>query len=93
MVKNSPLLKELLSQSGATFLTLFSKTGRKYDSNGNLDQWWSNSSITAFNEKTQCMIDQYNDYYWEKAGLNVRAKRLIEPLKSLKDKKRRYLLA
>lgn len=55
----------------------FSKTcicvhlGRKYDKNGNLDQWWSNTSITRFNEKTQCMIDQYNSYYWKEAGLNV----------------------
>uniref|UniRef100_A0A674NYW5 Phosphate regulating endopeptidase homolog, X-linked n=1 Tax=Takifugu rubripes TaxID=31033 RepID=A0A674NYW5_TAKRU len=55
----------------------FDSNGRKYDSNGNLDQWWSNSSITAFNEKTQCMIDQYNDYFWEKAGLNVRGKRTL----------------
>uniref|UniRef100_A0A3Q2E4R0 Phosphate regulating endopeptidase homolog, X-linked n=1 Tax=Cyprinodon variegatus TaxID=28743 RepID=A0A3Q2E4R0_CYPVA len=50
---------------------------RKYDKNGNLDQWWSESSVTAFNEKTQCMIDQYNDYYWEEAGLNVRGKRTL----------------
>lgn len=49
-------------------------TGRKYDSNGNLDQWWSNSSVTAFTEKTKCMIDQYNDYQWEEAGLNVRSR-------------------
>uniref|UniRef100_H3D7Y1 Phosphate regulating endopeptidase homolog, X-linked n=1 Tax=Tetraodon nigroviridis TaxID=99883 RepID=H3D7Y1_TETNG len=55
----------------------FDSNGRKYDSNGNLDQWWSNSSITAFSEKTQCMIDQYNSYYWEKAGLNVRGKRTL----------------
>lgn len=47
-------------------------TGRKYDKNGNLDQWWSNSSIDAFTKKTECMINQYNNYYWEKAGLNVR---------------------
>ncbi len=45
--------------------------GRKYDKNGNLDQWWSNSSITRFTEKTQCMIDQYNSYHWKEAGLNV----------------------
>ncbi|KAI3355443.1 hypothetical protein L3Q82_018279, partial [Scortum barcoo] len=51
--------------------------GRKYDKNGNLNQWWSNSSITAFNEKTQCMIDQYNEYHWEQAGLNVRGKRTL----------------
>lgn len=52
---------------------MFFYTGRKYDKNGNLDQWWSNSSVTAFNEMAQCMIDQYNDYHWEEAGLNVRA--------------------
>lgn len=52
--------------------------GRKYDKNGNLDQWWSNSSVAAFNEKTQCMIDQYNDYYWEEAGLNVRSTKLLQ---------------
>ncbi|XP_015225644.1 PREDICTED: phosphate-regulating neutral endopeptidase [Cyprinodon variegatus] len=55
----------------------FDNNGRKYDKNGNLDQWWSESSVTAFNEKTQCMIDQYNDYYWEEAGLNVRGKRTL----------------
>uniref|UniRef100_A0A671XVJ8 Phosphate regulating endopeptidase homolog, X-linked n=1 Tax=Sparus aurata TaxID=8175 RepID=A0A671XVJ8_SPAAU len=55
----------------------FDNNGRKYDSNGNLDQWWSNSSVTAFNEKTQCMIDQYNDYHWDEAGLNVRGKRTL----------------
>lgn len=48
-----------------------SPPGRKYDKDGNLDQWWSNSSVTAFTEKTQCMIEQYNDYHWEEAGLNV----------------------
>lgn len=55
----------------------FDNNGRKYDKDGNLDLWWSNSSITAFNEKTQCMIDQYNGYYWEEAGLNVRGKRTL----------------
>ncbi|GLD69167.1 phosphate-regulating neutral endopeptidase [Lates japonicus] len=55
----------------------FDNNGRKYDKNGNLDQWWSDSSVTAFNEKTQCMIDQYNGYYWDEAGLNVRGKRTL----------------
>ncbi|XP_007555766.1 phosphate-regulating neutral endopeptidase PHEX isoform X2 [Poecilia formosa] len=55
----------------------FDNNGRKYDKNGNLDQWWSETSVAAFTEKTQCMIDQYNDYYWEEAGLNVRGKRTL----------------
>lgn len=79
--KNSLPVKETPVTIRCHFSDAVFRTGRKYDSNGNLDQWWSNSSITAFNEKTQCMIDQYNDYFWEKAGLNVRAKRLIKPPK------------
>ncbi|XP_061569554.1 phosphate-regulating neutral endopeptidase PHEX-like [Cololabis saira] len=55
----------------------FDNNGRKYDKNGNLDQWWSNSSVTAFTEKTQCMIEQYNNYHWEEAGLNVRGTRTL----------------
>ncbi|XP_028972216.1 phosphate-regulating neutral endopeptidase PHEX isoform X2 [Esox lucius] len=55
----------------------FDNNGRKYDKDGNLDQWWSNASISAFTHKTQCMINQYNGYYWEEAGLNVRGKRTL----------------
>ncbi|KAM9775122.1 phosphate-regulating neutral endopeptidase PHEX [Syngnathus typhle] len=55
----------------------FDSNGRKYDKDGNLDQWWSNSSVAAFTDKTQCMVEQYNDYYWEEAGLNVRGKRTL----------------
>ncbi|XP_064797210.1 phosphate-regulating neutral endopeptidase PHEX isoform X2 [Oncorhynchus masou masou] len=55
----------------------FDNNGRKYDKDGNMDQWWSNASITAFTDKTQCMIDQYNSYRWEEAGLNVRGKRTL----------------
>uniref|UniRef100_A0A672PZQ4 Phosphate regulating endopeptidase homolog, X-linked n=1 Tax=Sinocyclocheilus grahami TaxID=75366 RepID=A0A672PZQ4_SINGR len=55
----------------------FDDNGRKYAKDGNLDQWWRNSSITRFTEKTQCMIDQYNRYYWKEAGLNVKGKRTL----------------
>ncbi|KAI4898593.1 hypothetical protein NFI96_033249 [Prochilodus magdalenae] len=55
----------------------FDNNGRKYDKDGNLDQWWSNASIASFNDKTQCMIDQYNGYSWKEAGLNVRGKRTL----------------
>ncbi|KAI4806657.1 hypothetical protein KUCAC02_017472 [Chaenocephalus aceratus] len=55
----------------------FDNNGRKYDKNGNLHQWWSNSSIDAFNEQSQCMIEQYNAYHWKEAGLDVRGKRTL----------------
>jgi predicted metalloendopeptidase len=36
--------------------------GRQYDKDGNRIPWWSNSTINQFNERKQCIIDQYNNY-------------------------------
>ncbi|KAI5091992.1 phosphate-regulating neutral endopeptidase isoform 1, partial [Silurus meridionalis] len=55
----------------------FDNNGRKYDKDGNLNQWWSNTSVWNFNDKTQCIINQYNNYYWEEAGLHVKGKRTL----------------
>lgn len=57
-----------ITQISFNFLVLL---GRKYDKNGNLDPWWSVDSEEKFKEKTKCMINQYSNYYWKKAGLNV----------------------
>ena len=41
----------------------FDNTGRKFNKHGELKkQWWSNASLAAFKEKSQCMIDQYSKY-------------------------------
>lgn len=41
----------------------FDNTGRKFNKHGELKkQWWSNASLVAFKEKSQCMIDQYSKY-------------------------------
>ncbi|XP_078618830.1 phosphate-regulating neutral endopeptidase PHEX-like isoform X2 [Branchiostoma floridae x Branchiostoma japonicum] len=49
----------------------FDDQGRKYDKDGNLNQWWSNSSIENFINKRQCIIDQYDNYYFAEAGKNL----------------------
>jgi len=36
--------------------------GRQYDKNGNRTQWWTNESITQFNERAQCLVEQYDQY-------------------------------
>lgn len=36
----------------------FDATGRQYDPNGNLVDWWDKNTITKFTSKTQCFIDQ-----------------------------------
>ncbi|CAF3975020.1 unnamed protein product [Adineta steineri] len=40
----------------------FDDDGRQYDKNGNRIPWWSNTTITQFNERKQCIIDQYSNY-------------------------------
>ncbi|KAG8508699.1 Phosphate-regulating neutral endopeptidase PHEX [Galemys pyrenaicus] len=56
---------------GHEFTHGFDNNGRKYDKNGNLDPWWSADSEEKFKEKTKCMVNQYSNYYWRKAGLNA----------------------
>ncbi|XP_030058113.1 phosphate-regulating neutral endopeptidase PHEX [Microcaecilia unicolor] len=62
---------------GHEFTHGFDNNGRKYDKNGNLDTWWTNESEEKFKEKTKCMIDQYSNYYWKLAGLNVKGRRTL----------------
>jgi len=41
----------------------FDNSGRLYDSDGNLQQLWTNESVTEYTKKAQCFIDHYNTYY------------------------------
>ncbi|XP_044267679.1 neprilysin-2-like [Tribolium madens] len=40
----------------------FDDTGRQFDKNGNLVNWWKEETKTKFLEKAQCIIKQYNNY-------------------------------
>ncbi|CAF4423120.1 unnamed protein product [Rotaria sp. Silwood2] len=40
----------------------FDDDGRRYDKDGNRIPWWTNSTISQFNERKQCIIDQYSNY-------------------------------
>ncbi|XP_068507427.1 endothelin-converting enzyme 2b isoform X2 [Syngnathus scovelli] len=40
----------------------FDDQGREYDKEGNLKPWWQNSSVDAFRQRTECMVEQYNRY-------------------------------
>uniref|UniRef100_A0A3B1IG29 endothelin-converting enzyme 1 n=1 Tax=Astyanax mexicanus TaxID=7994 RepID=A0A3B1IG29_ASTMX len=40
----------------------FDDQGREYDKTGNLRPWWQNSSVDAFKNRTECMVDQYTQY-------------------------------
>ncbi|KAF9102014.1 hypothetical protein BGX27_011229, partial [Mortierella sp. AM989] len=40
----------------------FDNEGRLYDAHGKLSDWWSNSTLKEFNERSQCFIDQYGNF-------------------------------
>ncbi|XP_048589542.1 endothelin-converting enzyme 2 [Nematostella vectensis] len=48
----------------------FDDVGRLYNKNGEIvAQWWSNYSIKGFANKTECMVEQYNNYSVNLPGL------------------------
>ncbi|CAF3473329.1 unnamed protein product, partial [Rotaria sp. Silwood2] len=40
----------------------FDDSGRQYDKDGNRISWWTDDTIKKFNERKQCIIDQYSNY-------------------------------
>ncbi|KAM5371410.1 hypothetical protein ACJA88_009397 [Fusarium oxysporum] len=40
----------------------FDNTGRNFDKTGNATKWWDKKSIEAFEEKTKCFVEQYNNF-------------------------------
>ena len=40
----------------------FDNHGREFDKDGNLRDWWGNASAMAYQNKTDCMVDQYSSY-------------------------------
>ncbi|XP_056631851.1 neprilysin-2 isoform X2 [Diorhabda sublineata] len=40
----------------------FDDQGRQFDKNGNLVDWWQETTKERFDEKAQCIIDQYANY-------------------------------
>ena len=49
----------------------FDDDGRQYDKNGNRHPWWTNTTIEQFNERKQCIIEQYSNYTVEQIHKNV----------------------
>nr|XP_054768259.1 neprilysin-1-like [Lytechinus pictus] len=52
----------------------FDDRGRRYDKDGNLVQWWSNSSIEAFKGRAECIVDQYSAYVMPENDMNLNGK-------------------
>jgi len=40
----------------------FDNIGRKYDTSGNLREWWTAEDAQRFAERSKCLVDQYSSY-------------------------------
>jgi predicted metalloendopeptidase len=47
---------------GHEFTHGFDNSGRQYDLDGSLQNWWTNKSLEQFEQRTTCMADQYSKY-------------------------------
>jgi putative endopeptidase len=54
----------------------FDDQGRQFDSIGNLFNWWTDADLKAFQERAQCVINQFNGFEVEK-GLNQNGKLVV----------------
>ncbi|XP_071042056.1 endothelin-converting enzyme 2 [Parasteatoda tepidariorum] len=56
----------------------FDSSGRKFDKNGNLTQWWSDEHIEKFKEKASCFVDQYSQLPIDIVGQNVNGNQTLD---------------
>uniref|UniRef100_A0ABD2W5D8 Peptidase M13 C-terminal domain-containing protein n=1 Tax=Trichogramma kaykai TaxID=54128 RepID=A0ABD2W5D8_9HYME len=47
----------------------FDDKGRLFDKDGNLLRWWSESSVTEFDRRAYCLVDQYSKYIVEEVDM------------------------
>lgn len=40
----------------------FDDNGRKYDGEGNLSDWWGEEAVQGFQERAQCLVDQFGNF-------------------------------
>jgi len=58
------------------FCRLCILSGRLFDKDGNVKQWWSSVDVDKFIERTQCFVDQYSNYTVPEVNMNVSALKL-----------------
>lgn len=50
------------SISGHELSHAFDSSGRYYDQNGKYANWWNNKTISNFEERTKCFVNQYSNF-------------------------------
>ncbi|PIC29400.1 hypothetical protein B9Z55_020984 [Caenorhabditis nigoni] len=55
----------------------FDTEGRKLDENGGKNDWWTLEDSAEYDRKTQCLIDQYNNYDDPDFGKNLNGSKTV----------------
>lgn len=59
-----------IQKANVQFRVVCIPTGRRYDENGNLRQWWSDETLKHYHAKVECIIRQYSGYHLPDLGNN-----------------------
>merc|ERR1719461_1668454 len=51
----------------------FDDQGRQFDKDGNLEDWWEGETLERYVRRTECMVEQYNNYSINNIPVNGRA--------------------
>ena len=76
----APSLPETWSPEKNHYTFFVVVLGRLFNKDGNLKKWWSNSSISAFKNKTQCLVDQYSKYVFHTRNVSLLSTVLTMPV-------------
>ncbi|XP_063218955.1 neprilysin-4-like isoform X2 [Bacillus rossius redtenbacheri] len=49
----------------------FDDKGRLFDKDGNMHRWWGDQAVQAFNQRIQCLIDQYSRYSMKDVDVHI----------------------
>jgi len=66
------IMKVLVShQFFTTFIKISLNLGSQFDKYGNVQEWWSPDAKNHFDEKKECLIQQYNQFVVPEVNLTV----------------------
>ena len=46
-------------------------SGSKFDGDGNFNNWWAEQDLANFNDRVQCIKDEYSGFFFEEAQMNL----------------------
>ena len=58
-------------KANSIYKNTYFSIGRRFDAEGNLNNWWDTETAEKYVEKTQCIINQYGNYTDESVGMEL----------------------